>query len=131
MYLKPIRKFESYDAKEFGLRANDKDTHHPSLYMILKTKHLTHAAERPLSAEGHLRGKTRRNLKKRAKAKAKATAAAKAKAKLQAKPKAKVVAKATSKFVAKEKVRRPRFSQEEDERPPLKRRKQARRRVSP
>ena len=75
-YLKPTRKFEAYGANAFGLRVGGKDTHHPVVYMLLKTRHLAHAARHPRSAEGQIRGKKRRNSKTRAKAKAKAAAKA-------------------------------------------------------
>ena len=147
MYTKPIRKFEAYDPIGFRLNPTDKDAHWPSLNLVMKARKLTHAAKHRRSQAGKAKDKRRRNLNKRAKkkeqafvynlfrpkAKAVAKTPSKAGAKaapghvVNAKPVLKAASKtasnAVSKVAPKAKVRRQQPLNEEDQRPPLKRRR--------
>ncbi len=65
MMVKRITKFDDLVAKDFGLRPNDKDTHAPSLYIIRKSRDLTHSDLHQRSAAGKEREAERRRVKKR------------------------------------------------------------------
>ena len=75
MFIKPVRRFENYGVKDFGLKATDKDTHLPAFYVVLKSRNMAHDAKRKRSVEGKQIDRTRRYEKKRAAAAAEAASA--------------------------------------------------------
>ena len=67
MMVKPIHTFDKFNAEDFGLRPNDHDAHCPSLYMIRKSRFLSHADFHQRSEEGKKRDAERRKEKRRLK----------------------------------------------------------------
>ena len=70
MMVKPNTTFERFTAEDFGLRIGDADAHCPSLYIIRKSRNLSHADIHQRSEAGKKRDAERRREKKRDKKRA-------------------------------------------------------------
>ena len=67
LMIKPIDKWGSYDAADFGLRATDTDSHSPCLYLLRKAEVAGRAAVHVRSEAGKKRDAERRTQKRREK----------------------------------------------------------------
>ena len=67
LIIKPIDKWDSYDAADFGLRATDTDSHSPYLYFLRKAEVAGRAAVHVRSEVGKKRDAERRKQKRREK----------------------------------------------------------------
>ena len=60
MQIKDTKKFDEYDAVDFGLKYTDADSHNPSLFIIRKSIKLSHMDKHQRSSEGKKRDAERR-----------------------------------------------------------------------